>query len=96
MQLQKRQYDLVITRIHFKSNDVFKFLKELREEPMTKDVPVLCFCGLRTRTANLANAAISKACHALGATKFMSIEEFCTIDTCDLEKMRKAIESVIQ
>lgn len=95
--LQEQHFDLVITLVHFKSNDMFEFLRQLKEEPRTSKIPVICFCGLRTRTANLANDAVKQASYILGASKFLSVEEFCTTsDTCDLARMRTEIESVLR
>lgn len=97
LKLQQHRFDLVITRVHFKTNNMFEFLRLLKKDPQTKDVPIVCFCGLRTRTANLAHVAIKQASYVLGATKFLSIEDFCTkANTCDLERMRAEIESVIE
>ena len=93
--LQRERFDLVISRVHFHSEDVFQFLREINCDPVLKHIPVVCFCGLRSQHANSANEVLNSATRLFGAKAYVSIDDFCTGDSCNLEGMRRAIESAI-
>ncbi len=89
-------YDAVIVRVHLKNDAFFKFLKNMHDDSSLAKIAIICFCGRRSRAANVANSALKSASLALGAHAYLSIEEFCAGEECDLDKMRHAIESVIE
>ncbi len=93
--LHKESFNLVISRVHLQSEDVFGFLKMIKSDPVIAHIPVVCFCGLRTRIAQFANNTLETVSRMFGADAYLSIEDFCVGDNCDLESMRSAIESVM-
>lgn len=93
--LRWRKYDLLIARVHLRYNNLFELLIKLKADPRTASVPVLCFCGIRTRMANVANEAVRAATLACGAKCFLSLEQFCVNEHCDLARLKSAIEAVI-
>lgn len=93
--LRQRNFDLVISRVHFKTQDVFHFLRTIKGDPFLAKIPVVCFCGLRSELAKVAHDSVELACRTLGADDYLSIEEFCDGEECNLEAMREAIESII-
>jgi CheY-like chemotaxis protein len=94
VRLKQQAYDLVIARVHLRHSDPFEFLKRIQAEHLT-GIPVLCFCGTRTRTSNIASSAVRSAVQALGAAGFLSIEDFARSESCDFDALRNAIESIM-
>jgi DNA-binding response OmpR family regulator len=94
--LHNESFDLVITHVHLKNQDVFQFLREIKSDPILASTRVLCFCARRSRYANIANAALDKVSRAMGADCYLSVDRFCTGDNCDFAAMKRAIESVIK
>jgi len=93
--LLNEPFDLIISRVHFRSDDVFQFLKELKSDASLARIPVICFCGLRSRMANLTRGSVESASRTMGADAYLSVEDFCTGEWCDLESMRSAIEAFL-
>lgn len=90
--LRKESVDLIISRVHLRTDDVFQFLREIKSDIVLARIPVICFCGLRSRMANLTRGAVEAASLTMGADAYLSIEDFCSGEKCDLERMRTAIE----
>lgn len=90
--LHNERFDLIIARVHLKGDDVFQFLRELKSDATLAPIPVICFCGLRSRMANLTRASVETASLTMGADAYLAIEDFCLGEWCDLERMRTAIE----
>ena len=94
--LHSEKFDAIISRVHLKDDDVFQFVQDLKSDPALAHIPVICFCGLRSRVANIANSALDKVSRSLGANAFLSLEDFCVGEDCDFDSMRSAIEAAIK
>jgi len=49
--LRQERFDLVVSRVHFETQDVFQFLRERKGDAALSAIPVICFCGLRSPLA---------------------------------------------
>jgi hypothetical protein len=89
-------YDLVISRVHFETQSFHKAIMGLRAVCRPKDVPLVCFCGVRTAMGRAVNQVVSKIATTLGADKYIALDDFITGDKCDLEGIRVAIEDCLR
>lgn len=94
--LDEQRFDVIITRVHLKNDNVFVFLKDLKANPALAGVPVICFCGVRSRVANISNDALDKATKLYGANAYIALEDFCVGEECDFESIRRSIEEAIK
>jgi DNA-binding response OmpR family regulator len=93
--LQEENFDLIIARVHLKTENVFDFLRACKSDGAMAP-PVICFCGLRGHIAEVVSGSLERVSLTLGATAYLSIEDFCDGDQCNLETLRQAIDSYIE
>ncbi|MDZ4834789.1 MAG: hypothetical protein SGJ27_13510 [Candidatus Melainabacteria bacterium] len=93
--LRSMEFDAVISRVHMEHDDIFRFLRTVKADPTLATIPVVCFCGIRSRAANIAHGAMERAVRTLQAKAYLALEDFCEGDDCDFEALRAAIETAI-
>ena len=90
--LKDKNVDLVITRVHLDSGNLFSFLKALKEDPELSATPVICFCGTRSKSASLQHDFLMNATRMYGAADYLALEHFCEGDDFNLESICQSVE----
>lgn len=90
--LKEQSVDLVITRVHLKIGNVFSFLRSLKNDPQLSVTPVICFCGMRSKSASLQHDFLMKATRLYGAADYLALEHFCEGDDFNLDSICQSIE----
>jgi CheY-like chemotaxis protein len=93
--LHERNFDLIISRVHLERNDMFGFLRTVKNDPSLKGLPFICFCGRRTQLSIALDDVLSLSSRTIGADKYISINNYSFGDDCDLDGIRNAIESCL-
>jgi CheY-like chemotaxis protein len=91
--LAEQSIDLIIARVHLEKSNVFDFLKDVKATERYRQIPFICFCGRRTSSARALDPIISRSSKALGAEKYINVEDYCCGEQCDFDKLRIAIEN---
>jgi len=94
--IKERKVDLIIARVHFVRGNVFTILKNLTQAPISKQIPVVCFCGLDSPYATVQHKAMAKATRTSGAVDYLALDQFDKDGKYDLEEVRNCIERYIQ
>ncbi|MBK9280063.1 MAG: hypothetical protein IPM93_18030 [Candidatus Obscuribacter sp.] len=90
--LKDKNVDLVITRVHLDYGNLFSFLKALKEDPQLSATPVICFCGMRSKSASLQHDFLMNATRLYGAADYLALEHFCEGDDFNLESICQSVE----
>jgi CheY-like chemotaxis protein len=94
--LKETALDLIIIRVHLEKNDVFTVVKALRNNKLCSQLPIICFCGKRTKTARQLDPVLEQATRAAGATGYLCIDTFCVDGEFKLEALRDSIENLLE
>ena len=88
--LKSRRVDLIISDVHLENGgSVFDFLKWVRGNASTKDVPFVMLSCQPTAVAKYLDDAVKTTARLLGAAKYI------TMDTFDSEHFRKQIDPLL-
>ena len=88
--LKSRRVDLIISDVHLENGgSVFDFLKWVRGNASTKDVPFVMLSCQPTALAKYLDDAVKTTARLLGAAKYI------TMDTFDSEHFRKQIDPLL-
>lgn len=87
--------DLIISQVFLKDQNVFDLLWQVKTSDELKDIPFLCFVCLQTPVARSFNRCLSATAKVLGACGYLEVEDFCSDNQYDLEKIKDAIEQFL-
>jgi len=93
--LTEQSIDLIIARVHLEKSNVFDFLKSVKVNAKFHHVPFVCFCGKRSETAIALDPILAKSSRALGADKYMSVEDYSCGSEYDFAKIREELEGCL-
>jgi CheY-like chemotaxis protein len=93
--LREGSIDLIIARVHLEKSNVFDFLKAVKHDAKFHSIPFVCFCGRRSATARALDPILARSSRALGADKYLSVEDFRCGLHYDFDKIREAVESCL-
>jgi CheY-like chemotaxis protein len=93
--LEHEKIDLIIARVHLEQSNIFEFIRAVKEDNRYKEIPLLCFCGKRSKIARIMDENLAHATELFGADKYISLDHFCMGDSCDFDSLRREIEVVL-
>lgn len=94
--VKTHEVDLIVARVHFMRGNVFTFIKTLKQDPISRETPIVCFCGLVSPYAKVQHKALAKATRTSGAVDYLALDQFNKDGNYDLEEIRKCIERYIR
>jgi hypothetical protein len=90
--------DLIVCGIHFDESRMFDFLRTVKADAMSRDIPLLCFRDLDSELAPTLIQSLEIACRALGAVGFVDLYDLkskCGIERAD-ERFREVIFDILK
>ena len=94
--LNSRSIDLIVSRFHLVSSSMFEFLRWVKRDRHLKKIPFVCFCGRLTEHARNLDPLMAKVSLAIGAEKYISLSEYCSENSCNVQRLRIAIEDSLR
>lgn len=87
---QPHAIDLIISDVHLENGgNVFDFLRWIKKNPLTKDIPFVMFSSQPTEMAKHLEDGIRTSSRMLGAAMYISMKNF------DSDEFRKLIDSLL-
>jgi CheY-like chemotaxis protein len=74
--LSKYTFDLIVSAVNLDTDDVFEFLRAVRNGLQSKTIPVVFCCADPDRSARFATSVIRGAAKSLGARKYILLPGF--------------------
>lgn len=91
--LRTTHFDLIISRVHLEHDDVFQFLKAVKNDDKLHKIPFLVICTSLSPLANFQHQSVSQIVSCLGAADYLSLNEFRSGADVDLTALRRKVES---
>ncbi len=95
---QPEKIDLIISDVHLQNGGtVFDFLKCVRRNPETKNVPFVLFSFGADPLAKYLDDSLKTTARMLGATKYIAMDEFDEKDFCtQIDSLLPKSDPIIQ
>jgi PleD family two-component response regulator len=94
--LNSQCIDLIISKVHLAKGSMFDFLNRVKHDEHLRDIPFICFCGKLSQQASMLDPTLAKVGLMIGAEKYISLQQYCSHDSCDFEALKRAIEGCLQ
>lgn len=85
----KDHIDVVISAVYLEDEDVFEFLKEIRQAPIHKDVKFMMICSDPSALANVLNKSVQTAAEVMGVDKYLMMTDY------DIERLMKELKAIL-
>jgi CheY-like chemotaxis protein len=72
--LEQEQIELIISAVHLEKSDTYEFLTRVKTSNQWKEIPFVFLCLPGTKVARHINHTLKMAAKALGASKYLSLE----------------------
>lgn len=92
--LRSGAFDLIISQVYLKEDDMFDFLLQVEEDPDLADIPFICIAMSKSDLAHHFNFTLSLCALKMGAASYLEADNFCNQGRFDYEALRESIESV--
>jgi CheY-like chemotaxis protein len=76
VELQKREFDMVVLGVHFDESRMFELLRLVRTYPANQLTPVVCMLTAPSRLSDVAIEGIDHAVKAMLANAFLNLNRF--------------------
>lgn len=93
--LESHKFDLIISMVHLESGSVFEFMHRVKQDPVLKDIPFVCFSGRFGKIARRLDPLMMRIGELHGMKKFIRLEDYCNSGACDFEALRQTFEECI-
>jgi CheY-like chemotaxis protein len=93
--MAQEKIDLIISRVHLEKSNIFVFLRLVKTDPKFRHIPFICYSGHRNYLARTLDPILAQSCKALGADRYISVEDYRHGFTYDLNKIKQDIESCL-
>lgn len=88
--LQERRFDLIISDVHLQNGgNVFDFLKWVKKNPKTSDIPFVLFSSQPSELAKYIEDGVRTSARVFGAAMYI------TMDVFNSDEFRKQIDSLL-
>jgi len=93
--LRSGPFDLIISQVYLKEDDMFDFLLQVEEDPSLANIPFICVAMSQSELAHHFNFTLSLCAVKMGAASYLEADNFCKEGEFDYDALRKSIESVL-
>jgi CheY-like chemotaxis protein len=93
--LAAHNFDLIISRVHLESGSVFEFMHRVKQDPLLKSIPFVCFSGRFGKIARRLDPLMMRIGELHGMKKFIRLEDYCSTGTCDFNALRQTFEECL-
>ncbi|MDR3614210.1 MAG: hypothetical protein P4L53_11660 [Candidatus Obscuribacterales bacterium] len=80
--LKHEPIDLIIAAVYLRESDVFDFLKAVKAQDSTHEIPFVFYCSAISTFAKSVRGGLKIAAKAMGADLYVTMEEFDAVELC--------------
>lgn len=80
--LKYEEVDLIIAAVYLRESDVFDFLKAVKAQEGTRNIPFVFYCSAVSTFAKSVRGGLKIAARAMGADLYVTMEEFDADELC--------------